>query len=200
MRTRPPIYQDLSQFSVAPGFRGRAGIVVLIWQLVDSTLFRLSPQPLYAWRRWLLRLFGADVGVGVIIRSSARITYPWKVSFGDYCWIGDHAEIYSLGHISIGSHSVVSQRCYICSGTHDYSDITFPLVAKPVVIEDECWVATDCFLAPGVRVGRGAIVAARSTVLSDVPEGAIVAGAPATVRKLRRRSEEGLSDTLRVGR
>ena len=178
-------FQDLSRFRASAAFRGRSGLVVLLWQTVQATLFGLSPQPLYGWRRWLLRLFGAEVGRGVLVRQSARVTYPWKVSLGDHCWIGDHAEVYSLGPIRIGAHAVVSQRSYLCAGTHDAGDIAFPLVAKPIVVEREVWIAADCFIAPGVTIGRGAIVAARSTVLGDVPGAVVVAGSPATVRKAR---------------
>ncbi len=189
---RPCRYQDLARFQVAPGFRGRSGPVVLLWQTIQATLFAWSPQPAYAWRRWLLKLFGARVGAGVIVRQTARVTYPWKVVFGDHCWIGDHAEIYSLAPITIGNHAVVSQRSYICAGTHDHHDLTFPLVGRPVVIGDEAWIATDCFVAPGVRIGTGSVVAARSTVLSDVPDGVIVAGSPATVKGPRPLPTKGL--------
>lgn len=175
-------YQHLAAFKVAPGFRGRSGLVVLLWQTVQATLFAWSPQPAYGWRRFLLKLFGAKVGKGVLVRQTARITYPWKVSFGDHCWIGDHTEIYSLGTIAIGSHAVVSQRSYICAGTHDHLDVTFPLVSRPVVIGDQAWIATDCYVAPGVRIGTASIVAARSTVLHDVPDAVIAAGTPAAVK------------------
>lgn len=186
-----PVFQDLSRFQVAPGFRGRSGLVVLVWQIVQATLFGLSPQPFYGWRRLLLRAFGAKVGNGVIIRPTARVTYPWKVTFGDHCWVGDHAEVYSLAEITIGDNAVVSQRSYLCAGTHDMRDISFPLVGKPVTIEREAWIATDCFIAPGVTIGRGAVVAARSTVIHDVPPAVVVAGAPATVRKPRPLPDRG---------
>lgn len=180
-----PRYQDLSRFRVEPGFRGRSGAVVLLWQLVQASLFALSPQPLYAWRRALLRLFGARVGRCVLVRPTARITYPWKICIGDYSWIGDHVELYSLGPITIGTNAVISQKSYVCAGTHDYQDVTFPLVAKPVVVGDEVWIATDCFIAPGVTIGRGVIIAARSTVLSDIPDGTVAAGTPARAKALR---------------
>lgn len=174
-----PTFQDLSRFATPPGFRGRSGITVLIWQVVQQTLFAWSPQPAYGWRRWLLRMFGARVGRGVLVRPTARITYPWKVELRDYCWIGDQAEIYSLGPISIGENAVVSQRSYLCAATHDYNDITFPLVANQIVVEREAWIATDCFIAPGVTIGAGTIVGARSTVLKSVAAASIVAGHPA---------------------
>ena len=112
-------FQDLERFRVPPGFRGRTGFVVLLWQLVQSTLFGLSPQPLYAWRRALLRLFGAKIGRKVLVRPTARVTYPWKVEIGDCSWIGDHAELYSLDRISIGRNAAISQRSYLCTASHD---------------------------------------------------------------------------------
>lgn len=180
-----PTYQDLSRFRVHPAFRGRSGVIVLLWQLVQATLFGLSPQPAYAWRRFLLRLFGANVGEGVLIRPTARVTYPWKVRLGRYSWIGDHAELYSLGPITVGEHAVVSQKSYLCAGSHDISDVTFPLTSAPIVVEDQAWVATGCFVYPGVTIGYGAIVAAGSIVRKDVPPKMMAAGAPATVRKAR---------------
>ncbi|MDA9405942.1 WcaF family extracellular polysaccharide biosynthesis acetyltransferase [Bradyrhizobium sp. CCBAU 45384] len=180
-----PRFQDLSRSKVPPGFRGRSGMTVLLWQVVQQTLFAWSPQPAYGWRRWLLRIFGAEVGQGVLVRPTARVTYPWKVKLGNHCWIGDHAELYSLGPIAVGESAVVSQRSYLCAATHDYKNINFPLIAKQVVIEREAWVAADCFVAPGVTIGKGAIVGARSTVLRDVEARSIVAGNPAIKKGFR---------------
>ncbi|MBL4654138.1 MAG: colanic acid biosynthesis acetyltransferase WcaF, partial [Flavobacteriales bacterium] len=87
-------YQKLDQFKLPHGFRGRSVLIVQLWWLVQSTLFAMSPQFMYGWRVMLLRLFGAKVGEGVIIRPSVRVTYPWKVKVGHHVWIGDHAELY----------------------------------------------------------------------------------------------------------
>lgn len=124
------------------------------------------------------------------MRPTARVTYPWKVRLGDYCWVGDNAELYSLGPITIGDNAVVSQRSYICAATHDHKNITFPLVAKPVTIEREVWIAADCFIAPGVTVGAGAIVGARSTVLRTVAAATVVAGNPAEFKRHRNDATE----------
>ncbi|MHC4050424.1 WcaF family extracellular polysaccharide biosynthesis acetyltransferase [Bradyrhizobium sp. 25ACV] len=183
-----PRFQDLSRSKVPPGFRGRSGLVVLLWQIVQQTLFAWSPQPAYGWRRCLLRMFGAKVGKGVLVRPTVRVTYPWKVKLGHHCWIGDNAELYSLGSIEIGESAVVSQRSYVCAATHDHNDITFPLVAKAVVVEREAWVAADCFIAPGVTIGAGAIVGARSTVLTNIPAAVIAAGYPAAILGPRQES------------
>ena len=123
-------YQQLDQFRVPPGFRGRSAVYVQLWWLVQATLFAWSPQVLYGWRRLLLRLFGAKIGKKTIIRSSVRIPYPWKLRIGDYCHIGEDVDLYTYGEIEIGDCAVVSQRSYICAGSHDHTSPTFDLVAE----------------------------------------------------------------------
>lgn len=165
--------------------RGRNGAIVLLWWFVQATLFRCSPQPLYGFRRWLLRLFGARIGKGVKIRPSACFTYPWKVSIGDHSWIGDRAELYSLDRIEIGAHCVVSQRSYLCTGSHDMTDAAFGLIVRPVRLLDGAWVASDVFVCPGVTIGTMAVAAARSTVMRDIPAEEVHAGTPARFIKWR---------------
>ncbi|CDQ11291.1 putative glycose-acyl transferase, WcaF [Acidithiobacillus ferrivorans] len=177
--------QDLSRFRVPATFRGRSGWYVQLWWLVQASLFTWSPQVLYGWRRFLLRLFGAKIGKGVIIRPSTRITYPWKVSIGDFAWVGDDVVLYSLGEIDIGANAVVSQRCYLCTGSHDYTQPTFDIYTKPILVGAEAWLATDVFVAPGVRIGRGAVVGARSSVFEDIPELMLAKGTPAKPFKKR---------------
>jgi putative colanic acid biosynthesis acetyltransferase WcaF len=184
--TEAPRYQELERFQVPPGFRGRSKAYVQLWLLVQSTLFALSPQFMYAWRAWLLRLFGARVGKGTIIRPSVKTPYPWKLTIGDHCHIGDEVHLYSYGEIEIGNCAVVSQRSYICTGSHDCTRPTFDLIAKKIVIEAEAWLATDVFIAPGVTIGHGAVVGARSSVFHDVPSGTISMGSPARMVGMRR--------------
>ncbi len=150
-----------------------------MWQCVQATLFAWSPQPLYGWRRFLLRSFGAKVGRRVLLRPTVRVTYPWKVEIGEFSWIGDNAELYSLGPIKIGKNSVVSQKCYICTGSHRHDVFDFPIYAEEIVIGDEVWLATDVFVAPGVTIGDCSVVGARSSVFQSITARAIMLGAPA---------------------
>jgi len=177
--------QDLKNFTVPPEFRGRSSFVVQLWWVVQSTLFGCSPQFMYAWRRFLLRFFGAKIGKSVIIRPTARITYPWNLTIGDYSWVGDDVCLYTLGKINIGQNAVISQRSYLCTGTHDYRSNNFDIVAKPIFIEESTWVATDVYIAPGVTIGRGAVVGARSSVYSNIPPEMICIGSPAKPIKHR---------------
>ncbi|PWJ55983.1 putative colanic acid biosynthesis acetyltransferase WcaF [Dyadobacter jejuensis] len=178
-------YQDLENFKVPIHFRGRSAIVVQLWWIIQSTLFAWSPQFLYPWRRFLLRLFGAHIGKGVLIRSSAKFTYPWNISIGDYCWIGEDNVFYSLGKIQLGNHVALAHKVYLNTGGHEYDKVTFDIFAKPVIIEDECWLTNDVYIAPGVVIGKGTIVAARSSVLHSLPSGKICVGTPAKPIKNR---------------
>jgi putative colanic acid biosynthesis acetyltransferase WcaF len=182
-------YQDLTQFRLPPGFRGRSAATVQLWYIVQATLFRWSPQFLYGWRSFLLRLFGAKLGHGVEIRPTSRITYPWKVTIGDHCWISDDTVLYSLGEIHIGANSVISQRSYLCTGLHDHTKAGFDILTLPIVVGSECWLASDVYVAPGVSIGDGAVVGARSTVFHDLPGGMICYGTPAVPMRPRRAEE-----------
>jgi len=171
--------QDLSKFRTPAGFRGRSAVIVQLWWIVQATVFRASPQFLYGWRRFLLRLFGAQIGEGVLVRPTARIVYPWKLTVGDQSWIGDFAEIYCLGPITIGRNAVVSQYAYLCTGSHDIRAIGFDIFAKPITVEDEAWVAAGAFIHPGVTIRRGSVVGARAVVMADTQPMGIYVGDPA---------------------
>lgn len=129
------------------------------------------------------------MGTGVLIRQSATFTYPWKVKIGDYSWIGDNVVVYSLGEIQIGDNAVISQRSYLCAGDHDYQMRAFPIRSLPVVVSDEAWVCADVFVGPGVTIGRGAVVGARSSVFENLPEGMLCIGSPC--RPVKRREMRG---------
>jgi putative colanic acid biosynthesis acetyltransferase WcaF len=175
---RKPGFQRLELFTLPARFRGRSGVYVQFWWLVQTLFFKPLPQICFPLRRFILRAFGARIGPGVRIRPGVEVTYPWKVSIGENSWIGDNVTLYSLGDISIGDNTVVSQNSYICAADHDYSDPAFAIRARPVIIEDEVWVASDVWVGPGVTIGAGAVIGARSTVMRDQPGAMVCAGSP----------------------
>jgi len=175
----------LNLHRVPDGFRGKSKLCVQLWWLVQAIFIGLSPQIFYGWRRFWLRSFGAQIGKKVLIRPSVKITYPWKVSIGDYSWIGDDVVLYSLGEIEIGSNTVISQKSYFCTGSHDYTKETFDIFAKKIKVGNSCWLATDVFVAPGITISDGAIVGARSSVFNDVDANTINVGSPSKMIKKR---------------
>jgi len=169
---------------------GRSRLIILLWWWLQAVLFPLTPHAFHAPRCWLLRRFGATVGQHVIIRPTARFTYPWHVTIGDYSWIGDDVVFYSLAPITIGQHCVVSQKSYLCTGSHNLNDPHFGLIVAPIVIENGVWVAADCFVAPGVTIGANTVVGARSSVFKSLPAGQVCHGNPCRVVNPRQMNRE----------
>lgn len=159
---------QLQKFRLPENFRGRSTAYVILWDLVNVLLFKSSPKIAYGWRRFLLRIFGAKIGRGVLIRPSVSITYPWKLTVGDFSWVGDQVTLYTLGAIEIGNNSVISQHSYLCTGTHDFGSAYFDIKAAPIKIGSGTWIAYGCFIAPGIQIGNNCFVQAISKVTQNI--------------------------------
>lgn len=156
-----------------------------IWMLVGRPLFRLSFHNWYRFRRVLLRLFGARIGRGVSIRPTVHVEIPWNLDIRDGATIGDNAILYSLGTITIGERTIISQYAHLCAGTHDYRDRRFRLIRDPIAVGPDVWIGADAFVGPNVRVGRLAVVGARASVYKDIEPGRVYVGNPARAVKDR---------------
>jgi putative colanic acid biosynthesis acetyltransferase WcaF len=173
----------LDKFHNKPWNRGSSLIVELIWVLV-STILVSSWIPGSIHRRILLRLFGARVGRGVIIKPGLRVKFPWRLEVGDHSWIGEDAWIDNLAPVKIGSNACISQGAYLCTGSHDWSSPTFDLIVKPITIGDGAWAAAKSIVGPGVTVGEGAVLGLGSTTSKDLEPWCVYSGSPAEfVRK-----------------
>jgi putative colanic acid biosynthesis acetyltransferase WcaF len=174
---------DLSGYTTGGFERGASRLKETAWWAV-RTLFFQTPLPWpSALRVALLRLFGATVGVGVVIRSQVNITFPWRFAAGDHVWIGEEVLVLSLAPVTIESNCCISQRAFLCTGSHDFASPAFSLRTSAITIREGSWVAAAAFIAPGVTVGPGSMVGAGSVVLADVGPRVIVRGNPATVVK-----------------
>jgi putative colanic acid biosynthesis acetyltransferase WcaF len=151
----------------------------VLWGAVYLFLFRPSFHNWYGWRTMLLRLFGAKIGRNFRIRRSAQVEIPWHVVIADYVSIGDAVKLYSLGQISIGPRSFLSQYAHLCAGTHDHTRSDYPLLRPPIVIGSDCWIAADAFVGPGVTIGDRTVLGARASAFSDLPSDVIAVGNPA---------------------
>lgn len=179
-----PIFQRCDRTAAFP-YSAKEYARRATWALVQHSLFRWSPGRLAGWRRMLLRLFGATIGDHSNVRPSVRIIHPWLLKMGDWSAIADGVHVYNLGPISIGDHSVISQRAYLCAGTHDYTLPNLPLLRPPITIGSGVWVATEAFIGPGVTIGNNAVIGARAVVTKDVACGVVAAGNPARTIKQR---------------
>ncbi len=157
----------------------------VLWAGVESTLFRFSFHNLYTWRVFVLRCFGAQIGRNCRIRRTVKIYYPWNLRLGDLCIIGDDVSLYSLDVITLGDRVMISQEAYICTGTHDHTLASLPLITKSIVIENDAWICARAFVGPGLVIASGAVVAAAAVVIKDVAAWTIVGGNPAKYIKKR---------------
>lgn len=180
-----------ARFGLNAGFRpsslswrnrlGRA-----LWGAVWILLYRPSPKILHGWRRFLLRLFGARIGRGASVHASVRVFAPWNLEMGEYSCLSHFVDCYSVDRVTIGAFATVSQYSYLCTASHDHRRLDMPLTTAPIAIGAHAWITAAVFVGPGVRIGDGAMVQARSVVFDHVPPWTIAGGHPAVALKPRR--------------
>jgi len=155
--------------------------MVIQWLLVSSWL----PG---SWHRvMLLRLFGANIDSGVVIKPRVRVKFPWRLQIGSNSWIGEQVWIDNLDWVTIGQNCCLSQSVYLCTGSHDWSSSSFDLIVKPIVIHDSVWLCANSTVGPGVVVNEGGILSLGSVASRDLEAWKIYRGNPADVVRCRQK-------------
>lgn len=157
----------------------------LVWNITYVVLFKFSPRPFHSWRSLLLRIFGAKIGKGAHVYPGVKIWAPWNLVIGDESGIASGVNLYNQGLITIGFRSVISQGSHLVAGTHDYRLKGFPLITKSIQIGDHVWIAADSFIHPGIIIGNGSVIGARSVVVKNMPEWMVCSGHPCVPIKKR---------------
>jgi len=170
---------DLSRFANPEYHPGRSFLVRMVWFVIGQPMLRCSIMPSSGFRRWLLRLFGAQIGAGAVIKPGVRVKYPWHLKTGDYCWLGEDCWIDNLVDVTLGDNVCISQGVYLCTGNHDWADPTFRLVTRTISIQDGAWIAARASVGPGVIVGQFAVVGFGAVVTGNVPSHEVHGGNPA---------------------
>jgi putative colanic acid biosynthesis acetyltransferase WcaF len=186
-----PVQMNVSQkvidLSQAPGERaawGRPSLVVYLWAAVELVFVANPWQVSSALRCLMLRLFGAQVGEGVIFRPRTRVKFPWKLKVGDRSWIGEGVWIHNQDEVVIGHDTVISQETMITTGSHAHRR-DMGLVTSPVSIGNGVWITSRCMVTGGVRIGDSALIKPMTVVAQDVKSGVILGGAPPTEQGMR---------------
>ncbi len=156
-----------------------------IWILTWALFAAWTPPPLHPWRRLVLRLFGARLGKGARVYSSAKILYPPHLTMGDHAVLGPHTVCYCMDRVTLGNHVTVSQYTHLVTGTHSTEERNFQLVTKPIQIEDQAWIAAGAFVGPGVTIGEGAVLGARGVAFGNLAPWTIYVGNPAQAIRQR---------------
>jgi putative colanic acid biosynthesis acetyltransferase WcaF len=181
---------DLSRYNNSWWRPGRGRLVQSLWRWVGLPLLRHLPCETFGGRFFnacrirLLRLFGACVGREVVIRA-CEVYYPWNLRIGEHVWVGYEANLYSLVPIILEDHTVVSQRSFLCTGSHDISDPAMGLVVGEITIKRGAWVCAGVFVGPGVTLHEGSVAAAGAVVVKDLPAMTVWGGNPARLIRPR---------------
>lgn len=194
MTTMPDQYTarnvDLSRFNNTWWSPGRGMLVISLWRWFGMPLLKHLPcetwfEPFFnGIKVRLLKMFGATIGNNLVIRA-CEVYYPWNLVTGDNVWIGYEANLYNLVPIRLGNNTCVSQRAFLCTGSHDISEPHFGLIVGEIELQDAAWVAAGVFVGPGVTLHEGAVAAAGSVVVKDIPAMTIAGGNPAKPLKER---------------
>lgn len=157
----------------------------IVWGIVYRTIWKICWKRLGSLRPGLLRLFGAHTRGPALFHGNTWVEMPWNLRLGQHTAFGPRVILYNLGPMTIGDHTIVSQDAYLCGGTHDYNDPTYPLIREEITIGAYVWIGAGAFICPGITIGEGAVVGARAVVTKDVPPWTVVGGNPA--REIKKR-------------
>ena len=163
---RGPRFQ-LAEYTNSDFDRGTSVFKEIVWLSV-SGIFVESWLPGSSWRCLVLRLFGANIGAGVNIKPGVKVKFPWRLSVGHDCWIGEGVWIDNLDFVSIGHDVCISQGAYLCTGSHDWASEDFQLITKPIVVEDHVWIASQVCIAPGAKLNTGVVVGMGALVRGEI--------------------------------
>jgi putative colanic acid biosynthesis acetyltransferase WcaF len=168
-----------------PSFSLRNRLLRAAWNVTWAVLASWTPPQLRFWRRFLLKLFGAHLGESCDVRGSARVWYPPHLHLEDRALLAERVTCYNMAPITLGRAALVSQGAHLCAGTHDISSPTFQLMASPITIGAGAWIAAEAFVGPGVSVGDGAVLGARSVAFRSLDPWTVYGGNPARPLKTR---------------
>jgi putative colanic acid biosynthesis acetyltransferase WcaF len=175
---------ELSKFKTGDYKAGASKLKVLLWYLLNYYVLNSAfPWP-YGFKSRLLRLFGATIGKGLVIKTKVRIKNPWRLTIGDDCWIGESVWIDNLEDVVLGSNVCISQGALLLTGNHDYTRSDFPYRLGKITIEDGAWIGAQSVVCPGVVCRTHAILTVSSVATKEMEAWQIYTGNPAVaVRK-----------------
>jgi len=176
---------DLSKYSNDWYQTGGSLLKRTVWYCL-SACFLSSFFPFNGFKIGLLRLFGARIGKGVVVKPRVSIKYPWNLSLGDHVWIGERVWIDNLALVTIGSNSCLSQDAFVFCGNHNYKKTAFDLMTQAVTLEEGVWIGARAVVCPGVTCYSHAVLAAGSVATRDLEAFSVYQGNPAVKMKERK--------------
>ncbi len=166
-------------------YKQASKLKIILWYFTNMFLFKtMFPIPSSV-KSKVLRVFGAKVGSGVVIKPNVNIKYPWFLTIGNDCWIGEDVWIDNLDQVSIGNNVCLSQGAYLLTGSHDYKKEAFDLMLGAIVLEDGVWIGAKSVVCPNVTCNSHSVLAVGSIATSDLDTYGIYQGNPALFKRKR---------------
>ncbi|MDO3627480.1 WcaF family extracellular polysaccharide biosynthesis acetyltransferase [Mucilaginibacter sp. BT774] len=176
---------DLSLYNNHPYHPGGNAFTRFLWHYTNFLVFKSGLLPVYGIKRFLLRTFGAKLGISVTIKPYVNIKYPWNLTIGDNAWIGENVWLDSLEMITIGANACISQGATILTGSHNYKKATFDLITAPVTLEDGVWIGAGAIVNQGITIASHAVLTSGSVATRDMEAYTIYQGNPAVKTRTR---------------
>ena len=175
---------NLSQFNNNWYDPGGNAVKRLLWYFTNIVWFN-SGFPSSRVKVFMLRLYGAKIGSGVVIKPRVNIKYPWKLTVGNNVWIGEQVWIDNLGKVSIGDNVCLSQSAFLLCGNHDYKKPSFDLIVGDITLEEGVWIGAKAIVCPGVTCSSHSVLAVGSVAASNLEAYKIYQGNPAAIIRER---------------
>lgn len=175
----------LDLYNVGTYTPGAAYWKQLFWYFVGSPLVESHWLPISKMKVWILRRFGATVGRQVRIKPGVKVKFPWRLTVGDFAWIGENVWIDNIAPVIIENHVCLSQGVYLCTGNHNWNHPDFKLIPAPIYIQESSWIAAKSVIGPGVTVGKGAVLTLGGVTGQSLEPMIIYGGNPAQPIKKR---------------
>jgi putative colanic acid biosynthesis acetyltransferase WcaF len=164
---------------------GRNKLIIALWYLCNQCLYKSAYFPFYSVKVSILRIFGARIGKGVLIKPGVNIKYPWRLQIGNQVWIGEGVWIDNLADVLIGDNVCLSQGAMLLTGNHNYTQPSFDLITKNIHLEEGVWIGAKALVGPGVVARTHAVLCAASVANTELTAYTIYQGNPALPKKKR---------------
>ena len=149
------------------------------WYFVNIIFFQNPFNLFSSIKIALLKLFGADLGQGVVVKPAVNIKYPWKLRIGDHSWIGEKVWIDNLSDVIIGRNVTLSQGCLLLTGSHDHTRSSFDFISYPILLEDGVWIGAKAVVYGGITCRTHSILGINSVAEKELEPYTIYKGNPA---------------------
>jgi putative colanic acid biosynthesis acetyltransferase WcaF len=165
---------------------GRGIVIQTLWYFTNVLFLKNTLNPFSGIKIFFLKVFGAKIGKGVVVKPGVNIKYPWKLKVGNHSWVGENVWIDNLEKVVIGNNCVLSQGAMLLSGNHNYKKTSFDLITEPIILEDGVWIGAKTVVTGGVICKSHSVLTVNSVASQDLAEYTIYRGTPAEKVKSRK--------------